>query len=339
MRALATGRDRACSHPWLVACFALSCWLWMPARANAAICDGPYPVGQRGLALPDGREIALWYPAVRARSANPGEVAVDAPMATCPTRWPLLLFSHGVVGCNEQVVYLTQALAARGYVVAAPNHRDAICGIATRRAFSAPADSDRPAFLDPSVWTAKAWRERRDDLRDALRVVQSDPNLARAIDPSRIGLLGHSLGGYTVLGIAGGWPDWSLPGVRAAAAYSPFVQPFLAKHRLRALRVPVMYQGGTLDWGMTPQLLGDAGAFAVSPPPKYLVEFAGATHMLWTNGPCADYRSSQACIAADANVRGVVAYTLAFFDRYLKDAPAPLLDGKGVGVRTYRQQR
>ena len=28
--------------------------------------------------------------------------------------------------------------------------------------------------------------------------------------------IGHSLGGYTVLGLAGGWPSWKLPGIQSA---------------------------------------------------------------------------------------------------------------------------
>ncbi|MBS0194696.1 MAG: dienelactone hydrolase family protein [Proteobacteria bacterium] len=298
-------------------------------------------MGQRQLALPDGREIALWYPAA--------SDAKDARIAACAARWPLVLFSHGVFGCNEQAIYITQEIARHGYIVAAPNHRDAICGIATRRTFPSPPDSDRPAFLDPAIWKAKAWRERMLDLRDTLRSVQADPELGRAIDFDRIGLMGHSLGGYTVLGMAGGWPGWGLSAgkssdesrsrVRAVLAFSPFVQPFLAQRRLRELRVPVMYQGGSLDFGMTPNLVRAGGAYDVSRAPKYLVEFAAASHLLWTNLPCDGYARIAACLAAVPNARGVDAYALAFLDRYLKAVAAPLLDGKGDGLRAYRFRR
>ena len=43
-------------------------------------------------------------------------------------QWPLILFSHGLDGCGAQSKFLTEALAAHGYIVAAPDHADATCG-------------------------------------------------------------------------------------------------------------------------------------------------------------------------------------------------------------------
>lgn len=306
------------------------------AHAAKADCDGPFAVGRRTLALADGREIAVWYPVAAPPTPAPRE---DAPIASCPTRWPLLLFSHGVAGCNEQVLYLTEEIARHGYVVAAPNHRDAICGVVTRRKYPDAPDSTRPAFLDPAAWTAAAWRERMEDLRQTVQVVTADDRLGRAIDRQRLGLMGHSLGGYTVLGAAGGWNGWEIPGVRAVLALAPFVQPLLAHRRLRALQVPVMYQVAAWDFGITPGVVGEGGAFAASPAPKYLVELGAAGHMLWTNLPCNAYATTTGCLAAVADARLVDAYALAFFDRHLKGRPAPLLDGKGAGLREYRARR
>lgn len=302
-------------------------------NANAP-CAGPYPVGFRELALPDGREVALWYPAATPAGSNAARsgtrnvasdgVAADVPLAVCPTRWPLVLFSHGVAGCNEQVVFVTEQVARRGYVVAAPNHRDAICGVALQKQFPIPPGATRPSFLLPAQWTPTAWRGRMLDLRDTLRLLREDAPLARDIDFSRIGLMGHSLGGYTVLGMAGGWPDWRLPGVRAVLAFAPYVLPYLDQRRLRDLRVPVMYQVGALDFGITPAVVRSGGAYDASPAPKYLLEIPDVGHLMWTGWPCRDQPDVASCLAHVAAAQQVDAFALAFLDRYLKGGPAKL---------------
>ena len=54
-------------------------------------------------------------------------LAVDAwiPDSQTPGPWPIILFSHRYRGCNTQSSYLMEALAAEGYAVFAPKHRDA----------------------------------------------------------------------------------------------------------------------------------------------------------------------------------------------------------------------
>jgi predicted dienelactone hydrolase len=41
---------------------------------------------------------------------------------------PFVLFSHGFGGCKTQSSYLMRALAQRGILVAAPDHKDNQCG-------------------------------------------------------------------------------------------------------------------------------------------------------------------------------------------------------------------
>jgi hypothetical protein len=44
-----------------------------------------------------------------------------------------------------------------------------------------------------------------------------------------------------------------------------------------------MYQGGTLDFGVSPALRRNQGAYDLSSAPKYYVEFERATHFAWTD--------------------------------------------------------
>ena len=60
--------------------------------------------------------------------------------------WPLVVFSHGFKGNNTQSDFLMRALSDAGYLVVAPNHRDAFSG---GNLFSKPQES----FKDGSKWT------------------------------------------------------------------------------------------------------------------------------------------------------------------------------------------
>jgi predicted dienelactone hydrolase len=126
------------------------------------------------------------------------------------------------------------------------------------------------------------------------------------VDRNRIGIAGHSLGGYTVLGLAGGWASWKDPRVKAVLALSPYCSPFLGRMRLKGISIPVMYQGGTRDFGITPTVKKAQGAYDQSRAPKYYVELDGAGHFAWTD-------------LNRAYVSTIDAYSVAFFDAYLKN--------------------
>ena len=173
------------------------------------------------------------------RSADIAGLAVSiwSPDAALRGPLPLLVFSHGFHGCATQSRFLMQAFAAAGYLVVAPNHRDATCDGHFARLFSAPEGP----FRRPDLWTDATYRDRADDIIDLLSALRSDSSYAASVDWTRIGLVGHSLGGYTVLGLGGAWPAWRLPGIRAVLALSPYALPFVIRHDLSGLSAPVMY--------------------------------------------------------------------------------------------------
>ena len=69
------------------------------------------------------------------------------------------------------------------------------------------------------------------------------------------------------VGLAGGWASWKTPGVKAVLALSPYTQPYLVHETLGGLAAPVMYQGGTGDFGITPSLRREGGVYDASPSP------------------------------------------------------------------------
>lgn len=158
------------------------------------------------------------------------------------------------------------------------------------------------------LWSDADYRDRASDVHALLGGLRTDSSLRALADTARIALIGHSLGGYTVLGLGGAWPSWGLAGVRAIVAYVPYVMPYLGGDALSRLRAPVMFQGGTQDPAFTVPLWVNGGAYERAARPKYLVEIEGATHLAWT----------------DLGISGreaIVASTVAFLDRYVKDAP------------------
>jgi predicted dienelactone hydrolase len=239
-----------------------------------------------------GRDVAVWKPAGPAPAAG----------------FPVIVFSHGFTGCNTQSVFLTEALAASGYLVVAPNHADGRCGTARQSAGGLSLRRPQPeeSFGDATLWTDSTYRARLTDITAVLDSILSTPAFQGVpVDAKRVGLAGHSLGGYTALAMAGAWPSWRDPRIKAVLALSPWCAPFVVHGDLGHLSAPVMYQGGSWDAGITPSVRRPNGAYDLTAAPKYFVEFSRAGHLAWTD--------------LNPRFQSVISgYSIAFFDRYLK---------------------
>ncbi|MGO9570553.1 MAG: alpha/beta hydrolase family protein [Desulfomonilaceae bacterium] len=234
---------------------------------------------------------------------------------------PVIIFSHGFHGCATQSRFLMEAFASAGYLIFAPNHRDATCHGGKAKWM------DRPEvpFRKARMWNETSFRDRAEDIRRLIEAIRTDDRFRERVDWTRCGLAGHSLGGYTVLGLAGAWPSWKLGGVRAVLALSPYTQPFLLHRTLTALSAPVMYQGGTWDYGVTPSLHKSMGAYDQSPQPKYYVEFDRMGHFAWAD------------VGRKAARRAIIAYSLTFMNYYVKgEPPAPSLTEPLPGVALFK---
>jgi len=224
----------------------------------------------------------------------------------------VVVFSHALYLCPTQSRYLTSALADAGYLVIAPRHIDSACSPSISP--SLWRMSAKPSML----WSDKDYRDRADDIRAVVDALPNDSRYEGIINLDQLALMGHSLGGYTVLGLGGAWPSWRLNGVRAIVALTPYLLPFELSEGLRHVSAPVMYETGTLDPLFTVPL--EQFGYDETPPPKYLVKIPWANHMAWTDFGMSD--------------RGAIfSYLIAFLDRYVKDAPkAPLLHATLPGV-------
>lgn len=152
---------------------------WRGARTHVLRVTIWYP------AASDAREETQWIGPRIVPFFNAGSAARDAAPAAGARR-PLILLSHGNGGTALQFGWLGAALAAHGFVVVAPNH---------------PGNN---ALEDYTVEGFSLWWLRAVDLGAVIDAMLADETFGSRIDPRQIGAVGHSLGGYTVIAVAGG---------------------------------------------------------------------------------------------------------------------------------------
>lgn len=167
-----------------------------PAMSSIDVSD---PQGRRDT---DGW---VWYPTRQQAPqtsvlGNAVWASVEAIRDAAPAngKYPLVLVSHGMYGNIFNQAWLARELAQRGYIVAAVNH---------------PGSStfDRRPEESRRLW------ERPADLSRLLDTLLADPDWAARINPARIAAVGHSLGGLTVMRIAGAASDFVAHRERCAA--------------------------------------------------------------------------------------------------------------------------
>lgn len=142
----------------------------------------------------------LWYPADESQSIEQIESRnVFKPYPAIPDakplskKFPVVLLSHGTGGGRLTMAWLATALARQGYLVAAVDH------------WGNTFDNPIPEYF------IKFW-ERPQDLRFVLTSLLKDTNWSSVIDETRVAAVGFSLGGYTVISLAGGKMDYDLLG-------------------------------------------------------------------------------------------------------------------------------
>ena len=170
------------------------------ALAQTAVPAASYPVGMKQMEYVDppegGRHLAfaLFYPAAPPRpAANPYKMTfftklhfyVDAPVSQDKAKHPLIMFSHGAGSNGLYYAWFGEFLASHGYIVAMLYHYHA------------------NTYDSTIMYTrSKLWQRPRDislSNSDLLKDAVWGPH----IDPDRIGVAGHSQGGFTALWIGG----------------------------------------------------------------------------------------------------------------------------------------
>jgi predicted dienelactone hydrolase len=156
--------------------------------------------------------------------------------------------------------------------------------------------------------------------------------LHKRLVPGMVGGAGHSLGGYALVGMAGGRDSWREERVGAILLLSPYVLPYLHHGSLKGVTVPVMVQGGTWDLGVTPFLKRFYDQLESA---KYYLVLRGAGHFAWTDLNSAGSTTTEAL--KKGNPRLIAEYSIAFFDRHLKELDhRKALVARGKQVHTWK---
>ncbi|MBY6188899.1 dienelactone hydrolase family protein [Microbulbifer agarilyticus] len=246
-------------------------------------------------------------------TTNIGGVSVEIRRAGNGV-YPLVIFSHGMGGCPGNTNGIQSRLADAGYIVVAPKHDDCLTGNTT---------PDVP-WTQPENWTDQTNVDRRDDMHAVLDALPSSAYSQYIEGFSNIGCMGHSMGGYTCMGIAGAWSSWARSEVGAVAALSPWHRPLMVQNRVGDMtNGQTLYQGGTLDSTITPELIQAGGTYAQTSPSKYGQVFYRAGHSAWTDGWLSSRFHDE-----------MAYYLVSFFDAYLKHGSVSDLEVKKSRVDT-----
>lgn len=382
---------------WLLApLYALSVACTLPALSHAAsgglyidapelAAPGPHAVGVQSLTMVDRDQldlgsfdptkgtapkrdrtlkVELWYPAKATPGATPVVYAdaLDSEPPKPPTRftiqgtavrdakpdggrYPLVIVSHGYGNVPVAMSWITENLASKGYVVAAIRHED--------------------LYFNPAGFPHAALR-RPLDIAFVTRELQRTLGGAQgSIDPTRVALVGYSMGGYGVLAAGGATLDPAgglvsrtpngllapyarggalsaslvAPNVKAIVAFAPAGGAFGAfgAEGIRGIKAPLLLVAGdhdlTVDYATGARAYFDQATNAH----RYLLTFLQGGHALGLGMAPAEMRDDlwnqdwfEDSVWRKERLMSIsLHFMTAFLDRYVKDdaSRAAYIDG------------
>jgi predicted dienelactone hydrolase len=313
---------------------------YSPARAASATMgdDKEFNVGYRVLDLRSGAgknsktlTVAVWYPT----AATPGRhtyggpvngvVAVDATPSDAAGHYPLLVFSHGYGGSGLSSVFLTERLAARGWIVAAPDHADGHSAIRIRTGRNERLD--RRAFLQQAEQISRSDPDHRDEylyrideMQQALDGMTASEQFGKLIDRRRIAVGGHSLGGFTALGLCGTLADRRDDRIKAVLLFSTGAGGyFFRESELARVTVPLLYLFGEREQKQKrgTQTMGELfeRVYRNAAGPKYLLVLKGGNHFSFNNR-FVDKPGSRFLGGTEEQFEVIRRYSFAFLEKY-----------------------
>ena len=283
---------------------------WTAGTCSDVRDRGPFEAGVRTITMtkqsavhPEQQRVlntVVWYPTTAGAGPIDGSTqgVVNAPVDASGGPYPVLLFSHGSCGYPLQSTFLLPLIASRGYVVVAPPH---------------PGNTLNEF---PSCGTAQALGEaaveRPQDVIFALDQMlaangDSGSDFFGVLDPSRIGMSGHSFGGFTTFLVVAQDSRF-----KVAVPMAPATPGGNA-----SFDVPSLMMLGNID--SVVNLNTARQAYTNSDAPKYKVEIEHAGHYAFSNlcFPSPDCNPPTTLTQDEAH-GPVLRFVIPFLELYLK---------------------
>jgi platelet-activating factor acetylhydrolase isoform II len=277
----------------------------------------------------------------------------SAQVAGAQPDYPVLIYMEGAIGYREMNTFQVEELVSHGYIVVAIDQPY----LAARVVFPDGRHLDYDKRFDsPHRWpdydpdTFPAHNDFLYDrvpylAQDALFALdqltalnQADPNgiLTGRLDLDRAGLFGHSGGS-----IIGGEACLLAPRLRACLLEDAYQHPDVVRDGLEqptmfitrdaeTIRLERSRSGGWSEATIAETLDTQRAVYESLPGDGYYLQVDGMFHVDMNDIAIASPIATQLGISGPiggARAHDIVnAYTVAFFDRYLKGKPAPLLD-------------
>jgi len=249
-------------------------------------------------------------------------------------RLPVILFSHGLGGSREGYEYLGMHWAGCGYISVHLQHVGSDDAV-----WKGKAPAEITEALAAAARNLKNAADRPRDVSFAIdRLTELDRDAAfplnGRLDLQRIGVAGHSFGGFTTMAIAGqdfGSIRMGDPRVKAAIEMStPVARPFQREYAYKKITIPVFHMTGTRD----DSPIGETKASERRIPfdlmdaaETCLLVFKDGDHMVFSGR----VRPDETKMAQDAVFQRLIcAGSTAFWDAWLKGDGAAhtwLMDG------------
>lgn len=243
-----------------------------------------------------------------------GDIPFDVylPMST-EAAIPVVVISHGVASGRRAFIYVAEHLASHGYAVVVPQHDDD-----SQKYIQFLAGVDRP----PNPITLVSRPRDISHALDALEILAQTDRQYAQLDLDNVGVLGHSLGGFTVLAAAGAafnfeqlqqqcsLEDRDRPSlnpsllvqcdlldladrepfqlrderIKAVLAINPPTQLFFGEAGLAQLTVPTLFVASTADI-VVPAIPEQVESYQwLQTQDRYLVVVENATHFSFLEG-------------------------------------------------------
>ncbi len=194
------------------------------------------------------------------------------------TGWPVIVFNHGYIRPASYTTtgsYVAQvdALARHGYIIFKSDYRG-------------NGQSEGSSYRARSSYIT--------DVLNAVAVLKTHPY----VDPNRIGMWGHSMGGYVTIGAMLKSPD-----IKAGVVWAGTLRPFISSDQLKNLSAPIQLQHSITD-PVVPYSLSVDFAAALRANDKYVELYL--------------YPNDDHDIAANATT--ALTRSINFFEKYVKNA-------------------